>query len=567
MPMYGDKSCSAPNLSKLAESGLVFMNAYANAPVCAVARSTILTGVNEATLGTHNMRSRYPVPPKFKPYPVYFKEAGYYCTNAAKTDYNIRMNDASIWDECRRTAHFKNRPSKDTPFLAVFNIETTHESNLFDEKIARNRARNIIPPIPENDPERVDIPGYLPPLPEIKSDIAVYYDCIKAMDRRVGEIISDLMREPREVVDNTIIFYYSDHGGILPRQKRNLNKDGTQVPLIVYIPEKLKHLNPFGRTGKISERTVDFTDLAPTILNLAGIKIPEQMCGKPFLGMDISGKSDEVFLVAARFDESTYFSRAVSSGNVRYIRNFFAYRQPLIVSNYAFGQAGWRAFRRAAVESDSPALECAYWWKPQGAHFLYDTASDPDETKNLAYGKSHGKLLKDMKNRLKKAMLESRDLGVIPEFAYDEILKKHSTVYDFARSSECGYEKVFEAAWTASECDKADEKKIRKMVESGNPFIRYWGSVGLLNLKLADVDAELQKLMSDSRDYNRAMAYLIIANNLGRKDEALKGFASLLDFKNASQTQATRRFLISQVALLGVDSKEIARLEAENGDS
>ena len=120
MPMYGDKSCSAPNLSKLAESGLVFMNAYANVPVCAVARSTILTGVNAATLGTHNMRSRYPVPPKFKPYPVYFKEAGYYCTNAAKTDYNIRMNDASIWDECRRTAHFKNRPSKDTPFLAVF---------------------------------------------------------------------------------------------------------------------------------------------------------------------------------------------------------------------------------------------------------------------------------------------------------------------------------------------------------------------------------------------------------------------------------------------------------------
>lgn len=564
--MYGDKSCSTPNLTKLSECGLVFKNAFANAPVCAVARATILTGVNSATLGTHNMRSRYPIPPKFKPYPTYFKEAGYYCTNASKTDYNIKMKDASIWDECKRTAHFKNRPSKDTPFLAVFNIELTHESNLFDGKIAKNREKNIIPNIPENSPDSVAVPGYLPNLPEIKSDIAIYYDCIKAMDRRVGEIISDLMKEPKDVVDNTIIFYYSDHGGILPRQKRNLNKDGTQVPLIVYIPEKLKHLNPFGHSGEISERTVDFTDLAPTILNLAGIRIPEQMQGKPFLGQNVDREKSDIFLISSRFDERTYFSRAIMSGNARYIRNFFAFMHPLIVSNYAFGQAGWRAYWRGFSDGSLPD-EFAYWWEPQGAHFLYDTASDPDETKNLAYGKSHGKLLKDMKNRLKKAMLESRDLGVIPEFAYDEILKKHSTVYDFARSSECGYEKVFEAAWTASECDKADEKKIRKMVESGNPFIRYWGSVGLLNLKLADVDAELQKLMSDSRDYNRAMAYLIIANNLGRKDEALKGFVSLLDFKNASQTQATRRFLISQMALLGVDSKEIARLEAENGDS
>lgn len=192
--MYGDKSCSTPNLTKLSECGLVFKNAFANAPVCAVARATILTGVNSATLGTHNMRSRYPIPPKFKPYPTYFKEAGYYCTNASKTDYNIKMKDASIWDECKRTAHFKNRPSKDTPFLAVFNIELTHESNLFDGKIAKNREKNIIPNIPENSPDSVAVPGYLPNLPEIKSDIAIYYDCIKAMDRRVGEIISDLMK-------------------------------------------------------------------------------------------------------------------------------------------------------------------------------------------------------------------------------------------------------------------------------------------------------------------------------------------------------------------------------------
>lgn len=214
--MYGDKSCSTPNLTKLSECGLVFKNAFANAPVCAVARATILTGVNSATLGTHNMRSRYPIPPKFKPYPTYFKEAGYYCTNASKTDYNIKMKDASIWDECKRTAHFKNRPSKDTPFLAVFNIELTHESNLFDGKIAKNREKNIIPNIPENSPDSVAVPGYLPNLPEIKSDIAIYYDCIKAMDRRVGEIISDLMKEPKDVVDNTIIFYYSDHGAYFP---------------------------------------------------------------------------------------------------------------------------------------------------------------------------------------------------------------------------------------------------------------------------------------------------------------------------------------------------------------
>ena len=189
------------------------------------------------------------------------------------------------------------------------------------------------------------------------------------MDAQVGKIISDLMKEPQEVIDNTIIFYYSDHGGVLPRQKRNLNNDGTQVPLIVYIPEKLKHLNPYGRSAKTSDRIVDFTDLAPTILNLAGIGIPEQMQGKPFLGKNIPDKPSDIFLVAARFDEATYFNRGITDTGTRYIRNFFAFMQPMIVSKYAFGQAGWRAYER---ELNNPAMvppKFAYWWKPQGAHF------------------------------------------------------------------------------------------------------------------------------------------------------------------------------------------------------
>ena len=565
MPMYADKSCKTPNLTKLAESGLVFKNAHANAPVCAVARSTILTGANPATLGTHNMRSRYPIPAKFKPYPLYFKEAGYYCTNAAKTDYNIKMSDPSIWDECKKSAHFKNRPTKSTPFLAVFNIEITHESNLFTEKIAKNRERKIIPEIPENNPDKVDVPGYLPHLPEIKSDIAVYYDCIKAMDAQVGKIISDLMKEPQEVIDNTIIFYYSDHGGVLPRQKRNLNNDGTQVPLIVYIPEKLKHLNPYGRSAKTSDRIVDFTDLAPTILNLASIGIPEQMQGKPFLGKNIPDKPSDIFLVAARFDEATYFNRGITDTGTRYIRNFFAFMQPMIVSKYAFGQACWRAYER---ELNNPAMvppKFAYWWKPQGAHFLYDTKSDKDEIVNLASDNSSAGLLQDMKRRLKKAMYEARDLGVIPEFAYDEILKSYPTVYDFARAKECEYDKVFESAWTASECNINDANKIRAMVYSPNPFVRFWGSIGLLNLQLSDVNTEIAKLLSDKADYNKAMGYLIMAHNLGKKNEALKGLESILDFDSPTQTQATRTFLINQMEIFGAPAEKIKKLEDKNG--
>ncbi len=565
MPMYGDVHCQTPNLSRLAENGIVFKKAYANAPVCAVARTTILTGVNSATLGAHNMRSRYPVPSKFKPYPAYFREAGYYCTNAFKTDYNIKMKDRAIWDECKPGAHFKNRPSKDTPFLAVFNIEITHESNLFTEKIEKNRKLNLIPERPENDPASLEMPGYLPPLAEIKSDMAVYYDCLKAMDKRVGEIISDLMKEPKDVVDNTVIFYYSDHGGVLARQKRNLNNDGTQVPLIVYIPEKLKYLNPFGRTGDITDRVVDFTDLAPTILNLAGIRLPEQMQGKPFLGRNIPQKDSDIFLTASRFDSFTYFNRAITDGKVRYIRNFFAFKTPMIFTKYPFGQAGWRAYKRAF---DNMLLEpkYAYWWKPQGAHFLYDTETDLDETENLAHDESRKLLLEDMKRRLKKAMLEAFDLGIIPEFAYDEILRDYPTVYDYARTEECGYREAFEAAWTASEGDYGDEDKIRKMVSSDNPFVRYWGAVGLLNMGLRDVGGEVEKLAKDRKEYNRAMACLISAYNLGEREAAVKKLESLLDFNDGLQSRALRTFIIREMSLLGADDEKISALEKKNID-
>ena len=178
---YGNKQAQTPNLDRLAENGVQFNNAYSNAPVCAVARSTIINGAYAITQGTQHMRSRHKIPSKYLPYVSYLKEQGYYCTNRSKTDYNFEGNDKAMWDQCSGSAHYKTRPDG-SPFFAIFNLTVSHESSLFPDRIAINREKDLIPQKPRVKPADVDLPPYLPDLPEIRSDIAIYHDNITALD-------------------------------------------------------------------------------------------------------------------------------------------------------------------------------------------------------------------------------------------------------------------------------------------------------------------------------------------------------------------------------------------------
>jgi len=180
---HGNLDAKTPRLDALAEESTQFNHAYSNAPVCAIARSTILSGAYAVTQGTQHMRSRYSIPSIYRPYVSYLREMGYYCTNNAKTDYNRKGNDRSIWDECSGKAHYKNRP-QGSSFFSIFNLTVSHESSLFPEKVAANRKRGVIPKQTRLDVSTLSLPPYLPDLPEVRSDLAIYHDTL--LDEIVG---------------------------------------------------------------------------------------------------------------------------------------------------------------------------------------------------------------------------------------------------------------------------------------------------------------------------------------------------------------------------------------------
>ena len=177
---YGDNFADTPNLDALAALGMIYRNSWSNAPVCAPARTTIISGVYPPSLGAQHMRSMVPMPDGMKMYPQFLREAGYYCTNNSKEDYNL-VKPGEVWDESSREAHWRNRHDSTQPFFAIFNFTTTHESQI--------RSR---PHEQKHDPAGVPIPAYHPDVPEVRQDWAQYYDKMTEMDTQAGEILQQL---------------------------------------------------------------------------------------------------------------------------------------------------------------------------------------------------------------------------------------------------------------------------------------------------------------------------------------------------------------------------------------
>jgi len=467
---YGNAQAQTPRLDALAKEGFLFEHAYSNAPVCAVARATILTGVYSPTMGTQHMRSRHEIPAKYKPNVGYLRAAGYYCTNAAKTDYNFKGNDNSYWDDSSGKAHYKNRP-EGKPFFAIFNLGVSHESSLFKDKPAEPKRLK---------PEEIDLPPYLPDLPEIRKDFARYHDRVTEMDAQVGQILDDL--EKAGLADNTIVIYTSDHGGILPRAKRYLEETGVKIPFIVRVPEKLKALSPF-KAGDRVEEPVSFVDMAPTFLSIAGIDEPQQMQGRALLGEKRKAPAaDEMeFLFADRFDELYGMHRCLTDGKWKYIRNFNPHLPQAPYSFYQFGQPGWVAYEKAWKEGKLSGIHKAQWEPPVISEQLYDLSADPWEINNLAADPAHVEKLAAMRSRLKGTMKEIKDTGLVPEPLFDE-LSKGSTIADYVQSDKFDLEGVLDLAFTASAMDEKNIPALTEALSSEDPVKRYWGTLGLLVL-------------------------------------------------------------------------------------
>ncbi|MDX1679708.1 MAG: sulfatase-like hydrolase/transferase [Akkermansiaceae bacterium] len=485
---YGNPQVKTPNLDALAAKGIRFQNAYSNSPVCAVARSTILIGAYAPTMGTQHMRSRYPIEEKFKPYVHYLKEAGYFCTNRSKTDYNIKGNDKAIWDACGSgKAHYKNR-KEGQPFFHVHNIFNSHESSLFSRKKKKGQT--------QIKPEDVIVPPYLPDLPEIRSDLAHYHDIITGMDSEVGKLLDEL--ESKGQTEDTIVFYYADHGGILPRGKRYLKNTGVKIPMIVHFPEKWAHLSPF-KAGSNPEEPVAFVDLAPTLLSLIGQDKPEQMQGRAFLGEKrVEPKEDEmVFLYGDRFDEINGMRRGITDGRWKYIHRFTPHLPAAPYSFYQFGQQGWVGYRKAWQEGKLKPEHARMWETPQPIQELFDTKNDPWEIDNLAGKKEHGEQLAKMRKALIAKMIEARDTGIVPESLFEPFAGDQPVSSVLVKRKDLPA--LVELAFHATSGDPGYLDSFKTAMKSEDMLTRYWAAHAcvVLGNDAQQAEKELLELTKD----------------------------------------------------------------------
>ncbi len=501
---YGNKQAKTPNIDALAKEGILFENAFANAPVCAIARATILMGAYSPHMGTQHMRSRHQIPTKFKSNPEYMRAVGYHCTNPGKTDYNFIGNDNSYWDK----GDYRKRP-EGKPFYTILNFTDTHESSLFGNRPAEAKRLK---------PAEIDLPPYLPDLSEIRNDMARYHDRVTEMDAKVGKVLDDL--EKADLADSTIVFYYADHGGVLPRGKRYLEQTGVNVPMIVRIPEKFRHLAPFRPGDRVTE-PVSFVDLAPTVLCLAGIDKPAQMLGRPFLGAKrVEPAADEMeLLYADRFDELYGMRRGLTDGKWKYIRNFNPDFPTAPYSFYQFGQPGWTAYQKAYEAGKLTGYHKALWEASGTAEQLYDLTADPWEINNLAADPTHAEKLTTLRERLKSTMKEIKDTGLVPEPFFAELGKP--TIADYVQSDAFDIGKITDLAFVATAIDEEKLPRLKKAITSSDTTERYWGLVGmrLLGEKAAAEADSLLPLLKDKHAGIRTVAAQALYA-MGRKNIA-----------------------------------------------
>jgi len=411
---YGDKLVRTPVLDRLARQSVRYTNAFSTAPVCAPSRAAIITGIHQTTLGAQHMRTtedRVPelpgpylaVPPFYvKAFPEYLRAAGYYTTNRMKTDYQFGV-PFTIWDDVSKTAHWRNRSDRNQPFFSVFNLEVTHESQIFPSSPAR-KGKPLV-----TDPAKVEVPPYYPDTPAVREELARLYDNIADMDTQVGELLRQLDEDG--LTENTIVFYWSDHGDGVPRAKRSLYDSGLRVPLMIRWPKAL------GATAEpgVRDEMVSLIDLAPTVLALARVEIPTHVQGRVLLGPKARPAPQYVFGARDRMDQEYDMMRSARDPRYLYIRNF-APEQPyaghIIYRNQSAIMQQWLELQ-AAGKLTGPA---ALWMRSsRPAEELYDTQADPHQVRDLSADPAHKATLERMRGAVVTWMRDAADQGLINE--------------------------------------------------------------------------------------------------------------------------------------------------------
>ena len=474
---YGDPFAITPNIDRLAKESVRYTKAFASAPVCSPSRSCLITGCYPTSLSTQQMRSGFAIPKSMRGFPALLRQRGYYTTNNVKTDYNTG-NYADIikhsWNESSATAHWRQRGGRAQPFFSVFNLMTSHQSRSMVWPYARfkEEVQSTLSPGDIHDPNKVPLPPYYPDTPLVRRELARFYDCVTAMDLQVGALLKQLQEDG--LAENTIVFFYSDHGSGMPRHKRALLDSGMHVPLLIRFPKKWQHLAP-GKPGTTSDRLVSFVDYAPTVLNLLGLPIPKAMQGEPFLGSNAAAPRRYVYGHRDRVDEVRDLARSVRDSRYLYIRNYMphlGYNQPT-----AWPDSGEirHEFYRLTNSKKMSGAQWHFAGPTRPVEELYDCQADPQNLKNLARSKAHQKILKQLRTEHLRHITDTADLGFLPESEAWTMFAKQ-TGWEIGQARRIPLAGIHQAA---AQVGVASEKQLLSNLYSAIPAVRYWGAIGL----------------------------------------------------------------------------------------
>jgi uncharacterized sulfatase len=471
-----------PRIDGLAKKGLRFDAAFSAAPVCAPSRSAIITAMMPTTLGSLPMRCTATPPPFVVGFPTFLREAGYYCTNNSKTDYNFDRSFKPGWNESSNKAHWRNRADKKEPFFAVFNLTVTHESGLFADQLEKR-----LKPLRAGeraDPDALKAPPFYPNTRIVREALAHRLDLGAVLDRDVGKLLDEL--DADGLADSTIVVFWGDHGEGIPRGKRALTDYGLRVPLIVHVPERFRAAatlpgggEPVGETNNL----VSLMDLGPTMLDLAGEAIPEWREGKSFIGPHAATR-DVVIGVADRMDAAPGFGRSVRDARFRYVRNFLPWLDGDDLPDYATGVPITVELRKARAAGTLPAKATWFSRTSRPAEELYDVAKSPYEIHEVAGEAAYDSDRVRLRDALRAWMMQTRDTGILPE----PILRREAkalgsewAIFHPGKEGESAalarYETILAAAWDVA--DQPTEAPWQERLASQEPAIRFWAVHGI----------------------------------------------------------------------------------------
>lgn len=453
------------------------------------------------------MRSMTRLPAGFRMFPGYLRDAGYYTSNNVKEDYNLE-HTGQVWDESSSKAHWRKR-KPDQPFFSVFNFVITHESQL------RTRPHKF-----SHDPGEARIPAYHPDTPEVRQDWAQYYDNITVMDGQAQHILDQLQEDG--LAENTIVFFYGDHGSGMPRNKRCPYNSGLQVPFIVHVPERWRSLAPKEyKSGGESNRLIGFIDLAPTVLSLAGVKPPAHLQGQAFMGAH--GGSDQRYLFGfrGRMDERHDRIRSVRNGRYVYVRNFMPHRAHGEHLAYMFETPTTRVWKQMYDDGKLNAAQKQFW-EPKPPEELFDLSADRDEVRNLAASAEHLGVLRELRTALHDFQIRICDIGLLPESDMHSRAGADSPYEMGHDPRRFRIEPVLAAAELASSGQTDAVPRLQQLLAHSDAGVRYWAATGFLIRGASAVKANaglLQQRLTDTSPAVRIAA----AEGLARyADEALQ---------------------------------------------